>query len=289
MSVRIDEGKEHIEYFKSLPEMYAVLKTRTPTYSPTSFLYEGGICKEHPDKDFYGFSSVDELTTQIVGGSSDTKFVKEVRAFTGNLKCGTLKVREKEPSFVCGQFRMDKYLNGDPLCFDRAKKIRKPNKVLKLLVNMSVHCGIDVRDLENACKVVARNVVSLEKAGYRVRLTACACQEFYHTRSWHTVAVDLKDEGHCINYRKLCFGMSAMMFRGAIFSWISCENMCNSGLGCPRTNEEVAGERLARVINPNGVWYASIDDVMDLVHENHNDLYKSADVLCGRITEALGI
>lgn len=287
MATRIDEGRNHIEYFKSLPEMYGTLRKREPVYYPTAFLYDEGGCYKTPRKSFYGFDNVEDLKRQIVGGSTDTKFVKDVHAFAGNLKCGTLKVRQREPSFITGQFRMDKYLNNDPLCFDRTKKVKKPNKVLKLLINMSVHCGIDVKDLENACKVVARNVVSLEKAGYRVRLTACACQNFTHAGTTHTVAVDLKDEGHCINYRKLCFGMSAMMFRGAIFSWISCEPRCRDGLGMPVSNEEIAGEQLAKVINPNGVWYASISDVMDIVQENGNDLYKASDALCERITEAL--
>lgn len=291
MSTRIeDDNRDTIEYFRSLPEMYAALRTRRAVQEDHAFLTDSCTDYCDPKRSFNGFSSVEELRRQVVGGAEDIKAVKEVQAFSHDIKCGTLKTRERRPSVVTGRFRMDKYLNKDPMCFDRSKRVKKPNKVIKLLINMSANGSTPASDIEKASKVVARNVVALEKAGYRVRVTICKCNEFYDDGrySHHTVAVDLKDEGHCINYRKLCLGLSVMMYRGVFFGWMACEPGCDYSMGHAESSEEIVGPYLNRVIGSNGVWYMHLYDLMDLVHKNNDDLHKASDALCATIVEAMG-
>lgn len=284
---RLEYDNITVEYFRSLPEMHATLKTREVVYERDAFLTEGYEDYCHPKKSFNGFSSVEELRRQVVGGSKDIKEVKNVRAFAHSLKCNDLKGRGKKPSCITGQFRMGRYLDGDPMCFDRTVRIMKPNKLIKLVVNMSADGSVPPEDIEDACKIVARNVVALEKEGYRVRLTVCKCNHFWDNDTYHTAVVDLKDEGHCVNYRKLCFGLSVMMYRGAFFSWLACEPECPSGLGTAESDEDLVGPMLVKVLNPKGVWYTHLYDLMDLVRKNRHDLYKASDALHAQIIESM--
>lgn len=289
MSVRVETEKGPVEYFRNLPELHRALKTRAPTYNGTAFLSEGyeEYCRIDPE--FYGFDSIESLRRQVVGGSTDTRMVKNVHKFARNLKANVGVERTRKPSVITGQFRMDRYISKQADCFDRSTRCRIPNKVIKIVVNMSANGGTPFEDIERAAKVVARNVVMLEQSGYRVRVTVCKCNKFYDTDDkLHTVAVDIKDEGQAINYRKLCLGLSGLMYRGVFFSWFACEPDCPYGLGCAQSDEDIVGPQLQKVINPNGVWYTHLYDLMDMVHENHEDLYKAADALYTQIVEMMG-
>lgn len=263
----------HAEYFRSTAEaLEKILSSRTSSYSKRDihdFIDNPKGASMHlgGDPEHYGVGSVDELKTLIRNGSNDIADIKRVRAFAQKSATQALSDKKVRVSDITGEnIDVAAYLAGIPECMDDHVRIPKEHKVVKLILDTGVHYGITGRDLTRAGKHLCKLVVSLEKAGYRVRVVGAF--GFCTGNSTDIMAVDVKSEKDTINYRRMMFMLSPAFFRGFGFGWFvrSATVDRGDGLGCPLPNaysfckEE---EMLQKAINDKNAKLIRISSIID--------------------------
>lgn len=277
-----DKSGDVAEYFSTLSDLRRTLPGRRCYQSSSAYLTEDGS----PDRRFNGFGDAAELRDLMDGGVKDISAVQGVAAFARKVKPTCAKTREKVTSATNGEFRMGRFLAGKQDCFVKKKRISHPTpKVVKIVVNMSVHCGIEPKQIDNACKVISRNIVALEKSGVRVRLVTCCTGEWpSRGRTKLSVcAVTLKEPEQPLNFRKLLFGLSTTMFRGPLFHWLACEEDVPYTLGHPVQSKSRVLPLLQQVMNADDVYYFTVKDLIDHNERNRNDLEESSRWLADQI------
>lgn len=272
------------EYFSTLTEMRRVIPTRRCFQPSESYLSDEGNARGK--RSFNGFETREELKDLMDGGAKDISAVQGVAAFAHLSKPTCAKTRLKVRSVVNGEFKMGRYLAGNMDCFVKNKRITQPTtKVIKIMVNMSVNCMTTPKEIDDACKVISRNIVALEKSRVRVRLTACCTGEwtYKHREKVSVCAVTLKEPEQPLNFRKLLFGLSTTFFRGPLFHWLACEAGCPGSLGHPVRSESRLMPLLKQVMNCDDIHYFGIGDIIEMNQRNRNDLEKTVTQIAEKI------
>lgn len=123
---------------------------------------------------------------------------------------------------------------GLPKSMIDCKMAPKKTKIIDLIYDMTANCGTDAEELSEYGANILQHVVSLEKSGYRVRLSVVAT----FARSYdnkHCVKVKLKSENQPLDLKRVSYPLAGKgMFRRIMFDWYeSCPEATEiSGYGC---------------------------------------------------------
>lgn len=154
--------------FENVSSFLSHLSTRTENQ-----VFMGRTLSSQDDnKSFRGTSSFEEAQNLLKYGDKENfkllkKSLEKIQA-----KGSGYKSRRKVKSSIVGCIpHIPNYLQGIPECMIDVVKVKvKSPKVLNILYNPSVHCGVEAEDLADAGAKMLSHVSSLEAQGYRVNL-----------------------------------------------------------------------------------------------------------------------
>lgn len=129
----------------------------------------------------------------------------------------------------------------------------KPNRVITLLYDVGVSCGVSKKELEEHGARVVSYVMNLERLGYRIRIDAMDGFTGDHT---YCVRIAVKHENQPINLKRVAFPMTHVGFTRTLgFDWYErcpdAEYM--GGYGAPMYNldDELRKKKLAPILGEN--------------------------------------
>lgn len=101
------------------------------------------------------------------------------------------------------------------------KLIPKKSKVIDVIIDIVVSCGVCIDDFCEYAKKVLRKIVELEESGYRIRITvAGSFTEENSSSQGHVVKVVIKNENQPLNMKRVSYPIAGKgMFRRIFFSW----------------------------------------------------------------------
>ena len=119
--------------------------------------------------------------------------------------------KEKNNNFldVCGyNVVVPLALQGVPTCMMNKKKTIN-NKIVNIIYCCSVPAYVDSDDIMKTTTELMKNIIMLEKDGYRVNLYVC---QYNDDRSGFGYVLKLKTDREVLNIKKLCFPLVSSSF-----------------------------------------------------------------------------
>lgn len=102
------------------------------------------------------------------------------------------------------------YLQGVPTCMLNQKKALN-NKIATFVYQLSVPCGVNQKDIMKTTTELMKNIIKLEKDGYRVNLYV---MNYNDNDNGYGYMIKLKTDRETLNIKKLCFPLvSSSMLR----------------------------------------------------------------------------
>lgn len=207
----------HMEYFTSNAEVLRICRSRKKNKNTTDYLKPdyGSI-----DEWFHGVSSSKELEERILGGSKNVEEIQTLKKYS--MTADTSNMQSLCDMFLDvagGSVDVPLYLSGVPTHMHMMHFANVKSNVIKLGLDMGVLCDIRKEDFNRATRQIAKEIIKVERGGYRVKMTAI-CDFCNGSTAW-TLAVLTKKETEALNYPKLLFATDASFFRGLGFGWMS--------------------------------------------------------------------
>lgn len=146
------------------------------------------------------------------------------------------------------------YVIGLPKTMWRNKAEHKQSKVVTVVYDVGVSCGVSARELEEHGAKVVSYVMNLERLGYRVRIDAM--DGFARDGRAYALRIPIKNENNPINLKRICFPMTHVAFsRTLAFDWYErcpdAEYMSGYGTPLYAMNESARADILKQVMNSN--------------------------------------
>lgn len=218
------------------------------------------IESEENDEYFSGTSSLDEAYNLLLGGDEKLfeKF-KSLDKISIDKLLGNVINRPKEINDIVGfQANVPQYLLGIPTNMINQEPKRVSQKVLNIILNIAVSCGVDKDEIQKVGNLYIQVLDLLEKAEYRVNLYVMqaseSCSNYYYS------LVRIKTDREPFNIKKCIFPiMHPSMHRRIFFKWEeSCDalnEITRDGYGRPHTDNKKIKEKLDKILKANFiVW-----------------------------------
>lgn len=110
------------------------------------------------------------------------------------------------------------YVIGLPKTMWNNKKDTPKSKVVTVVYDVGVSCGVSARELEEHGARVVSYIMNLERLGYRVRIDAM--DGFAGGGKAYALRIPIKNENNPINLKRICFPMTHVAFsRTLAFDW----------------------------------------------------------------------
>ena len=145
------------------------------------------IESEENDEYFSGTSSLDEAYNLLLGGDEKLfeKF-KSLDKISIDKLLGNVINRPKEINDIVGfQANVPQYLLGIPTNMINQEPKRVSQKVLNIILNIAVSCGVDKDEIQKVGNLYIQVLDLLEKAEYRVNLYVMqaseSCSNYYYS------------------------------------------------------------------------------------------------------------
>ena len=182
---------------------------------------------------WYDFNDSKDLVHLIETGIDNPKLISEVGKYAKTAQVKDEERLTKKYLDVAGSaVDVPLYLSGEPACMYNFKRQRVRTKIVKICIYCKALCYVDPEEYKRAGELIAKTVVKLEKAGYRIRLLA---MDAYEDRNWkkrgmkydgrHSIWVVthmIKKENEPMNYRRVLFPLTRMAYhRGLGFGWMA--------------------------------------------------------------------
>lgn len=179
-----------------------------------------------PD-DFSADAYIDNMTAGdvrqgMLGGLSDLSIISKAERYVRSIDTDTIeKLCQRKRSVAGGSVNIPRYLQGNPLCRTKYKRASRDSKVVGLNINTeAAGPAIGSPTALKAGELVARLIVSMEKAGYRMNLY---CSSAYAVRSNRVLGllINLKRPDEAMNYRKVLWPFTTQTFEVmCAYGWI---------------------------------------------------------------------
>lgn len=225
-----------LECFSNVSELYNNLKDRKRRPGART-------CSEESGSSFAGTSSLEEAYDLMIHGDKDLcKRINEKakRLDISKILGNAIKRNTTYNSVVGYQVNVPNYLSGIPTDMIANIPTRKSQKIINIIVNASVSCGISTRDIEKAGSYYYIVIDLLEKAGYRCNVYSMVS---YSHNDKGILLARVKTDKEPINREKMAFLLAHPSFHRRInFKWIECIDCdgdpTRSGYGTPLTDNK---------------------------------------------------
>lgn len=162
------------------------------------------------------------------------------------------KLSKRSMGVAGGAVDVPTYLCNVPECMVVREMKPVRSRVIHVVVDTDVNCNISVKEYVRAGGLIAQTIASLEKAGYRIRLTATdVTLSNRYSYKIGAMTVVVKREQDAINYKRLLVPLtSTAFFRGLGFSWMSSMPDFEPGFGLGRSAANAFdSEGMAKIFN----------------------------------------
>lgn len=146
----------------------------------------------------------------------------------------------------------------------------KKSKVIDVIIDIVVACGVRIEEFCDYAKKVLRKIVELEESGYRVRITVAGTFAYVSSDSQgHVVKVVVKNENQPLNMKRVSYPIVGKgMFRRIFFSWYETlpkqEKLSTYGTGSYLWKDEEAVKKMDSIMvgeNKNSIIIRYKDDL----------------------------
>ncbi len=178
--------------------------------------YFGNACGT---KHWNDFERPEELQNLLVNGVTNTRLINEVSKNSVHIDRVESNKRTKFFNDVQGFSPIvPLVIMGVPKNMSNSRTVKMKNKVINLVWDCSISGGTETSDVRAVAIEVLKQVVGLELAGYRVRLTAV--DSYCSGGISYMMGLTLKKESQPINLKRILFPCTSSAFvRGVSFGW----------------------------------------------------------------------
>ena len=255
--------------YSSSSELYNDLnkKPRRPSASSSS---------ENRDRDFTGTESLEEAWNLFLHGDEELykRIIKKSKEIDISKILGNVIKRNTLRNSVIGfQANVPNYLLGLPEDMIDFIPKNTSQKILNIVVNGSVSCGVSTEDIEKAGAYYYIVIDLLEKAGYRCNVyVTCAFRE---SGDEGYLVLRAKTDKEPFNREKMAFVLAHPSFHRRInFKYIeTCDCKCEPtdyGYGSPITDNQKIKNVIDRELKANTIVWSiqkdyevKIEDIID--------------------------
>jgi hypothetical protein len=225
--------------FSNISEFYNYIK-KTPR-RPTA----GKCSEENGNKSWAGTSSLEEAYELLLNGDKDLyKKFQEQKDIKIEKLLGNVINKNKIKNDVVGfQPNVPNYLLGIPTNMINEIPTKLSQKIINLVLCMSVSAGVSSDTLQNIGMKYAQVIDLLEKGGYRCNLYIAHTGE--HNNEKNMCLIKIKTDREPFNLKKCVFPIAhPAMFRRVMFKWMEIcdiDNEMTSGwasYGSPVSDKE---------------------------------------------------
>lgn len=209
----VSDEKDIYEVFDTFSEFLETCDSRK--YKAGQGFSESARTRYSDDDDWAG-ASYDRARDMLVHGYD--KSIEAVSTRVNQLqKQSFVEKPQRRRDFVGYTPIVPNVLMGYPKAMWNSKKEEKPYKVITLLYDAGVSCGVSKEELEEHGAKVVSYVMNLERLGYRIRIDALDGFTRDHT---YAVRIAIKHEDQPINLKRIAFPMTHVAFTRALgFDW----------------------------------------------------------------------
>jgi len=243
------KGKTLVNSFSNISELYNYIE-KTPRRSGAN------NHSEENDFDFTGTHSLEEAYDLLLSGDENlfNKF-KSLKKISVEKILGNVINRPKQINDIVGyQANVPQYLLGIPTNMINQQPKRTSQKVLNIIINLTVSCSVDRKHIEKVGNLYVQVLDLLEKAGYRVNLYIMQAEE--SNDYYYYSLVRIKTDKEPLNIKKCIFPiMHPSMHRRIFFKW---EEVCDTaneitddGYGRPYTVTSAIKSTLDKILKSN--------------------------------------
>lgn len=258
LSIRRD--KYLLDCYSDISEMYNDLKDkpRRPNAKDGS--------DDRDNSRWYGSNSLDDAYDLMIKGDSelykkikDTLKKLDVEKIIGNV----IKKNTTYNSVVGFQPNVPNYLKGIPIDMIAEKPTRKSQKILNIVINVTVSCGISAESYQKAGAYYYAIIDLLEKSGYRCNVYVMIAED--DDRDNIYLMLRAKTDREPFNKEKIAFLLAhPSFFRRVGFKWIESCN-CKSeptryGYGTPITNNKKIKDIVDKELKADFMIWSIQDD-----------------------------
>lgn len=243
------KGKTLVNSFSNISELYNYIDKTPRRASANSESEDNGF-------GFTGTHSLKEAYDLLLGGDEELfKKFKTLKKISVEKILGNVINRPKSKNDVVGyQANVPQYLLGIPTNMINQEPKRTSQKVLNIIINLTVSCGVDRQHIQKVGSLYTQVLDLLEKAGYRVNLYIMQAEE--SNNYYYYSLVRIKTDKEPLNIKKCIFPiMHPSMHRRIFFKW---EEVCDTeneitddGYGRPYTDTQGIKKVLDKVLKSN--------------------------------------
>ena len=135
-------------------------------------------------------------------------------------------------------------LQNVPLCMVNKKKTIN-NKIVTIIYNCSTPCSVSSSTIMETTAELMKNIIQLEKDGYRVNLYVC---EYCNNGNGFGFVLKLKTDREILNIKKLCFPLVSSSFLRRI-AFRVCERLYKDWIGSGYGHATFDEDGVKRLIN----------------------------------------
>ena len=255
--VKMENGKEvytFVEFFDSPEEMIQVCQGRTAHDTYNDFFGNA-----HGDRRWNGFYDPKDMQTKLRFGVENQALINSVKkTCIQDIKCSNADKMVKTYLSREGYAPVVPLaLMGVPQNMVNSKMARTKSRVVEVVWDVATSAGISKELIRETAMEVLKQVIGLELAGYRVRLTAIDTYASSDGRKVYTLGLKLKDESQPMNPKRILFPCTDVAFsRGASFGWYARMSERLPNYGCPLSavmSKDNLNEYMSKVFGQNSV------------------------------------
>lgn len=223
----------YAENYSNAMEVFSIAATR-PINDRIGSYYDFLVNTDlQMNKDWYGFTSKDDLYDLAVHGVKDIQMTQQVQRYAHKAY-----VQEKEKysrttlSVAGGGVNVPLLLSGSPECMYSRKKANVKSKIINMGIEVEITSEVGTKEYRHAGMLIAQLISKLEKAGYRIRLNTV--DPYYaHGNRINVLSVTLKRENEPMNYGRMLYPLTSVSSsRGLGFGWAARNPDFNHDIGC---------------------------------------------------------
>lgn len=218
-----------VEVFENLKELQTACASRGYTFGKyCAEKYRCSRAESNTRTTFTGVQTYADADALLVGGMS-AEVTRDLTPAPASFR-GT-HTRRRNVNGVCGGVvNVGRALSGAPDCWAQRRKVQTCARVVNIVVNTGVHCGVTVGEITAAQKVVLEYIAALEARGVRCNIYAAAlCADKWQKREraaglskkYFGIAVKIKNAGERLNIAKVAYPLTHPAFqRRHAFAWL---------------------------------------------------------------------
>lgn len=165
---------------------------------------------------FFGAETSQQIINYMKNGydNSVDNLKQTVRLAEAKFTEGNIARRKLKRSVYGSKVNVPNYLIGVPNCMYRNKKEPRPEKIVTVYYDITVHEDISQTTYEKKANEIMSYIVALEKKGYRVRLNIFSAhtQVFQAKKIQNFFSLCIKHEDTPINIQKISYPTTSLSF-----------------------------------------------------------------------------